>query len=169
MAIATSNFAFRHCHWISYPCTWTLLQPQFKTTRATTKKAAPKRLNEENFAENIARHYAIMSVSARQMGSGQRCHECRQQIYGVTCFRRPGFQLHWSCAGFPKPELQQAPVQELLLAPLTKNGAMSIPKFPGPSGEGGLRYTVPVAKAKLPDIYITHHCREFVYVNTQVR
>ena len=59
---------------------------------------------EVSFEKELEADAAIVSVSAAQEASGQRCVACLEPIHGVLCSNSKHEPLHWGCAGCPRPE-----------------------------------------------------------------
>ena len=57
---------------------------------------------EASFETELEADAAIVSVSAAQEASGQRCVACLEPIHGVLCANSKHEPLHWACAGCPR-------------------------------------------------------------------
>ena len=84
-----------------------------RKSKMRQSRVAGRSTADKQFTEDIAEHNAIVSVSAGRLGEGVLCHQCREPIRGVMCYRVSGQPLHWACAGCPKPEPLQETVEEL--------------------------------------------------------
>ena len=70
--------------------------------RQQTKATALE--GEVSFDEALEAHAAILSVSAAEEATGQRCVACLEPIHGVLCANSKHEPLHWACAGCPRAE-----------------------------------------------------------------
>ena len=70
--------------------------------RQQTKATALEK--EVTFEKELEAHAAILSVSAAQGASGQKCVACLEPIHGVLCANSNHEPLLWACAGCPRPE-----------------------------------------------------------------
>ena len=58
---------------------------------------------DRRFEKDLSAHWAILSISAREEGSGEICTQCDEPIYGLLRHSIAGRPLNWACAGCPKP------------------------------------------------------------------